>query len=138
MGYNLLIWGFPFYLIVVEVIFRSVSGLDTTSFIGASIATAGLSFMLPLTKPKGFRRFISPQAANVAEEKRVIVLSRADLSFIPWVWICIFLGFIIWIAAAYAGQNEPKTIIFFMPLHTAIGFSNYLLAAVLTGIKAQV
>jgi len=50
MAYYILIYGFPFYLIAFEALLRNLFQLDVIGFVGPTIASAGLSFLLPLTK----------------------------------------------------------------------------------------
>ena len=115
--------------------FRATFGLDATSFIGSAIATAGLSFLLPLTKPKDIADKVSIKIMKAIENSGGKIISKRDNQFIPIVWICILIGFIVWFIASHIALKEPTARFIFLPKHVAIGFINYLLAAILTAIK---
>lgn len=135
MGHIVLIWGFPFYLIVLEAIFRTISGLDVSSFVGPAIATAGLSFMLPLTRPKTISASVPSELLKVVEESGGVIIDRNDYKFIPFVWIAILGGFLIWFWASITAAESPHAMLLFIPVSVSIGFVNYLVAGMLAMIK---
>lgn len=135
MGQTILTWGFPFYLVILEMIFREVSGLNTTAFIGSAIATAGLSFLIPLTRPKDARDLFNISIARIILENGGTVVSKRDQQLIPIVWISILMGFLVWFFASYVALKEPDARYLYIPKHMAIGLINYLLAAAFTAIK---
>jgi len=138
MGQIILMWGFPFYLIILEFLFRSVSGLDVSSFIGPAIATAGLSFLLPLTKPKLHTELFS---ANLLEEvlgSGGEIVNIKDQRLIPFIWISILCGFLIWFWSSFVSSTSSNAMFYFIPLHIAIGLINYIIAAAFTLAKERV
>lgn len=137
MGQILLIWGFPFYLIVLEMLFRGVSGLDVSSFIGPAIATAGLSFLLPLTKPKEYTNLISEDLLKAVKENGGEVVNVNDQKLIPFVWIAILCGFITWFSASFVSSSIPNEKIYLVPVHFVVGLINYCIAAILTIAKER-
>lgn len=137
MGQIILNWGFPFYLIVLELIFRGVSGLDTSSFIGPAIATAGLSFLLPLTKPKEIGNALNGRTLSVIEANGGVVVNSNDQNLLPFVWLSILIGFLVWFWASHIALSTPQNTFLFAPTHIAIGFINYILAAILSAIKGK-
>lgn len=44
--------GFPVYLIVFEILLRQVSKVDISSFLGPTLASSGLGFLIESLKPK--------------------------------------------------------------------------------------
>jgi hypothetical protein len=138
MGQILLIWGFPFYLIVLEILFKGVSGLDVSNFIGPAIATAGLSFLLPLTKPKEFTNLVSEDLFKAVQENGGEIVNIKDQRLIPFIWISILCGFLTWFWASYVSSSTPAAQFHFLPLHIAIGLINYSLAAIFTIAKEKV
>ncbi|MCB1851572.1 MAG: hypothetical protein KDI83_12485 [Gammaproteobacteria bacterium] len=137
MGQIILNWGFPFYLIVLELIFRGVSGLDTSSFIGPAIATAGLSFLLPLTKPKEIGNALHGRTLAVVQANGGVVVNSNDQNLLPFVWLSILIGFLVWFWSSHIALSTPQKTFLFVPAHVAIGFINYLLAAILSAIKGR-
>jgi hypothetical protein len=138
MGQILLIWGFPFYLIALEILFRGISGLDVSSFVGPAIATAGLSFLLPLTKPKDHKNVMSAELLLTIQELGGEVVNEKDQKLIPFVWISILCGFLTWFWASYSSASSPNEQFYFLPLHVAVGLINYCLAGFLTIVKEKV
>ena len=137
MGQVILNWGFPFYLIVLELLFRGVSGLDTSSFIGPAIATAGLSFLLPLTKPKALSESLHGRTLALVKSNGGVVVNSNDQNFLPFIWLAILIGFLVWFWASQVALTAPSSTFFSIPAHVAIGFINYLMAAILSAIKGR-
>ena len=137
MGQLILNWGFPFYLIVLEVLFRGVTGLDTSSFIGPTIATAGLSFLLPLTQPKNISDSLHSRTLEVVQSNGGIAVNSNDQALLPFIWLSILIGFLIWFWSSHLALTNPADTLWFLPTHVAIGFINYLMAAILSAIKGR-
>ena len=130
MGQILLIWGFPFYLILVEAGFRSITSIDVTSFVGPAIATAGLSLLLPLVFPKDVMHLFSEHMTRKLKENNVIVINRKDQNLIYVVWVAVAFGFLVWLYSSYTALIFPKESIgiigmVVIPKHMAIGSVNY-------------
>ncbi|MCO7205322.1 hypothetical protein [Pseudoalteromonas sp. CnMc7-37] len=137
MGQIILNWGFPFYLILLEVLFRSVTGFDTSSFVGPAIATAGLSFMLPLTKAKELESSLHGRTLAVVNSNGGVIVNLKDQALIPFVWLSILLGFMVWFWASNTSLKSPTDTFLFFPTHVAIGLINYVVAAVLSAVKGR-
>lgn len=146
----LLEWGFPFYLVCIEALFRSASEIDTSGFIGPAIAIAGLSFLLPLTRPKRipeetinsdyYREFQASIRNNVIS---VGLTNSNDEIVVKIAWISILFGFLFWLWSSSISLSNPTDTlniigILKVPFHVAIGSINYILAAFLTGWKSRV
>ncbi|MDX7648070.1 hypothetical protein [Aeromonas caviae] len=138
MGQIILNWGFPFYLIVLEVLFRGATGLNTSAFIGPAIATAGLSFLLPLTKPKELSEALHGRTLALVESNGGVVVNSNDQNLIPFIWLSILLGFLVWFWASHVASTAPTNEFWFLPEHVAIGFINYLMAAILSAVKGRI
>ena len=137
MTHTILIWLFPFYLIVVEAIFRAISGAASFTFVGPAIATAGIGFLLPLTKPREAEELLGTKTAATLAGKGGSVIYKADQNLIPIVWLFILISFLVWFGTCYSAQSRPNETFLFVPEHMAVGFVNYFIAAVLAGIKSR-
>ena len=137
MTHAILIWGFPFYLILVEIFFRSVSQLDTTGFIGPAIATSGLSFLMPLTKPKEGTPLLTSSTIQTLKRHGLEAVPRSDQRFVPVVWATILAGFLVWLWSCSVSLTSPDARIWFVQKHVAIGMINYLAAAICAAIKVN-
>lgn len=140
MGQIILIWGFPFYLIVLELLFRGVSGHDTSAFVGPAIAAAGLSFLLPLTQPKTktLSDSLHGRAQELIEANGGVVVNVGDLRLLPFVWIAILIGFLVWFWSSQISLTATSETFLLIPSHIAVGGINYLMAAILSAIKGRV
>lgn len=135
--YTVLEWGFPFYLIVIEVIVRGILHHDATDFIGPAIATTGLSFLIALTRPKDKTSALDASTAELVKAAGGRIVSAKDAVLIPIVWILILVGFIVWFAACESSASKPSAGLWNVPAHIWIGFINYFTAAVCSAIKAN-
>jgi hypothetical protein len=137
MAYSILEFGFPLFLVVVELLARSAVHIDATAFIGPAIATAGLVFMIPLMKPKSLSG-VDPKILEEVRRRGGQIVSTADQAFIVLVLGCILGGFIVWLWACETSTVAPTDNLFYpVPKHAAIGFINYIAAVVCTAIKSR-
>ena len=58
---RILVYGFPFFLVLLERILRDLFQLDSKAFIGPAIASAGVVLLLPLIAPKPLK----PTPSNI-------------------------------------------------------------------------
>jgi hypothetical protein len=133
---RLLHWGFPLYLIVVEMIFRAYSHEDTMGFIGPTIATAGLSALMPLTKAKPPSTPLSPSTLQALQSRGLMPVSAADQNLVVVVWLTIISSFFVWFWSCYVSLKEPGAVFLFVPKHITIGLINYFTAVILSALKA--
>lgn len=57
--YPVITYGFPIILVIFESGIRAIMKIDTTNFIGPTLASAALCFLAPLTKPKAIPGIIA-------------------------------------------------------------------------------
>ena len=125
----LLSYFFPIMLIPFEWGLKIILQEDSTSFFGPTIAAAGLSFMIQLTKPK--------QLGDLNNGS--IIISKADNRFVPVLWIIILASLFAWAASCYFSIKSPNYVILNgIPCHFAIGGLVYSPSIVLTFIKERV
>lgn len=137
MGYNFLIYGFPIYFILFEMIFRGVSGVDTTGFIGPTLAAAGLSFLLPLTKPKRFD--VPSSIAEIIDGiEDVQIISKKDERLIGFILIFIVLGFAVWAWSCSVSLKSPQDKLWIIRKQVGIGSINYIMGVVFSLLKERV
>lgn len=135
--HTILIWLFPFYLITLEVIFRFLFDSAATEFIGPAIATAGIGFLLPLTKPREAADLLSTRTANALTARGGVVVHKGDQQLIPIVWIFVLIGFLVWFGSCYSAQKRTSQSFLGIPEHICVGSANYIIAAVLAGLKSR-
>ena len=129
--YAILIYGFPLTLLLFEWGLRVMLTVDSSGFTGPALAAAGLSFLMPLTKPK-----ITELAGNTP--KKMVMMSKADSVLIPIVWMFVFIFLFSWSFACYVSIKFPNDHTFGFNSHLVIGSLVYLASLILTGIKENV
>ncbi|NTW21798.1 MAG: hypothetical protein HGA42_20485 [Nostocales cyanobacterium W4_Combined_metabat2_030] len=107
---------------------RTLLLVDSSGFTGPTLASVGLTFLVPLTKPKEVQLEINNQ-------KKVMVTSRRDSNFVVVTWLFILLFLFAWEASCYFSIKSPKEQFIGMSLHFLIGLLTYLVSLIMTGIK---
>ena len=130
--YAILVYGFPLILLWFEWGLRTVIGVDSWGFTGPTLAAAGLSFLVPLTKPK----VIITQATPT--QRRTVMTSRADLAFVGVVWILVLAFLFLWAGACFSSVKHPDDVVYGLSIHFAIGLGVYFVGMVMTFIKELV
>lgn len=129
--YAILIYGFPLTLLAFEWGLRVILSVDSTGFTGPTLAAAGLSFLMPLTKPK-------KKNLSAHHGYNVVVMSKADSILTPFLWICVFAFLFSWAWACYVSIKLPGNKTLGFDSHLVIGGSVYILSLILTAIKEKV
>jgi hypothetical protein len=132
MGSALLLYGFPLILVLFEWALRTIIGVDSSEFIGPTLAATGLSFLVPLTEPK--EDIVALAAGKIAK-----VRSEADKDFVPITMLFIFIFFFLWLASCYASLKHRDQVVsyrsFSVSLQAFIGWLAYLISLIMAGIK---
>ena len=129
--YVILIYGFPVMLLVFEWGLRHLLSVDSWGFTGPTLAAAGLSFLVPLTKPK----ILNIQIPNAPD---AVVTSKRDKEFVGLTWLMVFAFLFIWSASCYASLKFPEQRVLGFSTHLFIGGVAYLISLVMTFIKEKV
>ena len=127
----ILIYGFPLVLLLFEWGLRSLMAVDSSGFTGPTLAAAGLSFLVPLTKPKSLN-------VQVAGMPNAVVTSRADNQFVATTWILVFVFLFVWSWSCYVSIKSPEHNVFGVAKHLLIGGIAYLVSLVMTFVKEKV
>lgn len=136
MIYNFLIFGFPIYLILFEILFRTFSHVDTSTFIGPTIGASGLSLLIPLVKPKIVK--ISDDELIFIKKNNLTLKYENDDKLIFVVWVSILIEIIVWYWSCSTSINTPKELYSIFPKHLCIGVINYMIGVLLTIIKDEI
>lgn len=127
--YAVLIYGFPLTLLGFEWGLRTMLAVDSGGFTGPTLAAAGLSFLMPLTKPK---------KKNLPGHDDVIAVSKADAALTPILWISVFAFLFSWSWSCYVSLKLPNDTTFGFASHLVIGGAVYIVSLLLTAIKEKV
>ena len=121
--YEFLTYCFPVILVAFEFGLRSLVDVDTSGFIGPTLAAAALSNLIPLGQPK--RLNVIGQGGP-----RAVVVSEFDLQFCAFVWLAVFLYFFLWFWTCVHTIRSPTD-------NLAIwgGLAGYVISLVMAYVK---
>ena len=129
--YILLIYGFPIILLVFEWGLRYLLKVDTHGFIGPTLAAAGLSFLVPLTKPKALT--IATGSSGV-----VMVTPRREFEFIAFIWMLVLAYLFVWAATCVISVAHPQSTYVGYSIHSEIGAAAYVVSLAMTFLKEKI
>jgi len=135
MAKRILIYGFPFFLMFLEVLLRKAYKLDSEEFIGPTLAAVGISFLLPLIVPRRREYPFSQQTTNELNKQNVVVVNRSEDRFIDIVWILIFLLTGLWAYSLYISAAKSIAMWWVLPNYKVIGFANYFVGVLCSELK---
>jgi hypothetical protein len=130
--YAVLIYGFPLFLLLFEWGLRHLLAVDASGFTGPTLSATGLSFLVPLTKPK----ILNVPLTNAPST--AVVTSAGDQQFVAFIWILVLAFLFVWGWSCYESIKEPQELILGLPRHLAIGSGAYLLSLIMIFIKEKV
>lgn len=118
-------------MVMFEIILRAITGLDTSAFIGPTLAAAGLTRLIALIKPK--------KVESIAEnlENNHLLVDAYDSGVINVVWTLILLGLLVWYWTCYIALKQPDRTMIGVQFSLLIGSINFLVAIIMTGIKGR-
>ena len=129
--YTILTYGFPLILILFEWGLKFILTVENTAFTGPALATAGLSYLIPLTKPKVLPIPVQGQSGAFATTER-------DSQLIGLNWLLILGALFSWCASCYFSIKEPTLKIWgVFYLHFIIGFITYVVSLLMTLLKEK-
>jgi len=129
----ILVYGFPIILALFEWGLRVILKLETIGFIGPTFAAVGLSFLMPLTRPKKIEIKV-----DIPGYDNVIVTKPADQTLISFIWILILLYLFAWSSSVYISVRQPNLEVFGLPTHVTIGICAYAVSLVLVAVKEKI
>jgi hypothetical protein len=132
--HNILNFGFPVYLIVFEILLRSISSVDTSGFIGPTLAASGLGLLIGTIRPKSL--ILDPETQQLIQQQggSIVVRNSKDEKVIILGWIAILLELLAWYwSCAITIKNETIHVQSLLPLYVGIG--NYIAGIILSSVK---
>ncbi|MFV8570242.1 hypothetical protein ACNQ6O_03435 [Marinobacter sp. SBS5] len=127
--YAVLIYGFPLTLLGFEWGLRTMIGVDSFGFTGPTLAAAGLTFLMPLVKPK---------QKKISGHEGYVVTTKADATLIPLLWLFVLAFLFFWSWSCYVSVKLPDHTTLGLPSHLAIGSGIYIVSLILTAVKEKV
>jgi hypothetical protein len=103
---KILIYGLPIYLWALELFVRTIGHLPGDSVAGPSLASAGIGFLLPLTKLKPV--LIDPALLAKLQGRNVQIYSPKDASFSDLVLLIFILSLGAWMYSIYDTVHSQR------------------------------
>lgn len=125
-----LTYGFPLILLLFEWGLRAGLNVDASGFMGPTLASAALSFLMPLTRP-------AEKQFGIAHSRSIVITSRFDSNFIAFTWLLVFLCLFAWAASCYFSLVTPSQKTFWFSTHGTIGGAAYIVSLVMTSLKEK-
>jgi hypothetical protein len=127
----IVVYVFPFILLLFEWGLRTVIGVDASGFMGPTLAAAALSCLLPLTKP-------TSMVTQTVQARKVVLIVAAEVNFIAGTWLLILIELFVWSGTCYLSLTHPDRLLWAIPLHTLVGAAAYVLSLLMIIAKEQV
>jgi hypothetical protein len=127
--YAVLIYGFPLTLLAFEWGLRTMIEVDSSGFTGPTLAAAGLSFLMPLVKPK---------QKQIPGHEGYVAITKADAAFVPLLWLFVLAFLFCWSWSCYVSVKLPTHKTLGVASHLAIGGGLYIVSLILTAVKEKV
>jgi len=138
MTKKVLIYGFPFFLISLEAILRAALKLNSSVFVGPTLAGVGTSFLLPLIVPKQRCFSLSEQIQKELMEKKILLVSKSEQILIDFVWLFIFVLTATWVYVVYISCTNSDLTWGAIPVPLAVGLTNYFVGVLFSVLKEAV
>ena len=132
---KLTIYAFPAFLLLVEHIFRTISGIDTMKFMGPTLASSGLSFLITLLNPKQPTVQLSQTFKDEMRDKKLKVVLKKDDNLTGLAIFFIFVLIAAWIITLYLSSKTSVTIWWFIPDYLAVGLFSYFIGVSISAIR---
>lgn len=133
---------FPFFLLTVEVILRDAFQLNTSEFIGPTLAAAGAGMViylvsyhdcniLPSDIPEEVKTYLS-------QNDKYRLETNLSILFRNFCLIVTLILTLLWIWAIILSTQSPDLMWWFFPVHYYPGMASYILGAILSEVKEVV
>jgi hypothetical protein len=131
---RVLAYGFAFFLLLLEWVFRKLANLNSHEFIGPTLAAAGVGFLVPLISPKTVVPTLPEEAKKQLDGYYIIPKKQQRLVEITLLFL--FLLIASWVYDLYLVCKPTSGLLGISPI--SLGLVTYLAAVVLAEIKESV
>lgn len=129
--HSLIVYGFPMILVSFEILLRNLVNVDTSTFVGPTLAATGISFLVPLTKLKEFE-------FESNEGERWVKVSKRDQIFVNLTWFLLFISLFVWFWVCTLSIQSTSTIWFGFSAQIVAGSTLYVFSIILSTIKEYI
>lgn len=135
---NILIFGFPFYLALLEAVLRKALNVDSFVFLGPTLAAVGIGFAIPLTETKDMGANLKKSFRQYLKTKGLIVYSKRDVRFFCVLCIMLILMVSGWYCSLYFSLVSPTRVLCNIPIHFGLGILIYVDGVLLYVLKGKI
>jgi hypothetical protein len=136
MSNRVLIYTFPFFLLVMEWLLRVSLAIDSRDFIGPTIAAAALGLLLPLTGLKNREFALSDGTKRQIKALNAVVVPKRERLLGDIIWLTILGSLTIWgccLVFACKPEHNPIKV---SPVYYAL--ANYFIAVIFSEIREAI
>ena len=133
-----LIYGFPLYIVLIELLVRAFLAIDTQAFVGPSLAAVGLGFLVPLLHLKDRASEYGEAVDKEAQEKEAILVTKKDLDFLMVVIAILLLLLVLWVVSLVLSVQDPIPRLGIIPIPYLSGVPSYIIGIVLSVVKESI
>lgn len=144
LSYVNLIYGFPVFLILIEIMVRAMMSVNTQDFVGPTLVAASLSLLFPLTSPERAPTEAFQELADAFPGMTVSIHDDSDDTFIGLIWLMMIGGIMAWVWVCMDSMRDAgregvvDTWINTVPNHIVVGVSAYCISATITVIRSNI
>lgn len=138
MAKNILIYGFPFFLLLLEWLLRSALQIDSLSFMGPTLAATGAGFLLPLIIPKSRDWPISDEEREELKRSGFEISHIKETKLMDWVLLFVFVLTGVWLYCLWLSSNTNTVYWLGVPNHIVLGLVGYFIGVVFSAMKEAV
>jgi hypothetical protein len=128
---RVLIYAFPFILLVIEWVLRVSLVIDSREFVGPTIAAAALGLLLPLTGLK--QREHSEDAKRFLSTVNAVLVPKWEQRLIQVVWLFILATLALWACCVVFAFKPERNLTGLSPVYCAM--AAYFVAVIASEIR---
>lgn len=135
---RILIFGFPFFLVLLEGVLRKALNVDSYAFLGPTLAGVGIGFTIRLTTPADITSTFRAGTQQVIRKFGAVTYLRRDVHFVGVVCIIIVLMVAGWYCCLYYSVVSPSRVLWRVPIPLGLGVVIYVVGVILSVIKDRI
>jgi hypothetical protein len=122
---------------MIEWIFRIVTKDDTSKFMGPTLASAGLGFLVPLLVEESREVEIGAELQKELKEKGLKAVVKRDDDLFGLVAFAIFVGIAAWIGTLYLASRATPAAFLSVNDYLWAGLGTYFVGVIIAYIREK-
>lgn len=135
---RILLYGFPVFIILLEILLRSAYSIDSKGLVGPALAATAIGLLLPLTSQKRRDLQLPHAITEKLKGRGIMIIPKTEKTLIEAVWLILFVFVLAWAYAVYLSCRQVAGGRFGLTWCQMIGIVTYIIGVVLTEIREVV